>query len=106
MDESALQLWRGVLFRQRPDLSFDSISAHVQEWTGVEPHRALEVVHPADREKPAQDRSIFRLRHARTGRITWIEQRRRSLDAGYEGYWENVTERVQLSQELAQAQWK
>jgi signal transduction histidine kinase len=105
MNESALQLWHGVLFRQRPDLTFEWISPRVEEWTGVEPHRALEAIFPADREKAGRDEATFRLQHARTGQIRWVEQRRRAIAGGYEGYWEDITERVALTQELAQAQW-
>jgi len=106
MNEDALQLWHGVLFRQRPDLTFESITPHVQEWTGLEPHLSVQAVHPSDRAKAEQDRATFRLRHARTGRITWVEQRRRAVSGGYEGYWENVSERIHISQDLAQTHWK
>src|SRR6185503_9282149 len=107
MSESALQLWHGVLFRQRPDDTFEAISPHVQQWTGLAPECSLNAIHPADRAKTDADRSTFRLRHARTWQITWVEQRRRALPAGgYEGYWEDVTERARLGQELAQAHWR
>ncbi|HKQ38619.1 MAG TPA: hypothetical protein VJ063_11115, partial [Verrucomicrobiae bacterium] len=106
MNESALQLWGGVVFRQRSDLTFESISPHVKEWTGLDPQLSLQALYPADRAKAASDNAVFRLRHQQTGRITWVEQRRRAVAAGYEGYWENVTKRVHLSQELAQSHWK
>ena len=107
MHEDALQLWHGVLFRQRADLAFESISPHVQEWTGMQPQLSLQAIHPADRAKAQSEHATFRLRHARTWRITWIEQRRRAHSGGgYEGYWENVTARVHLNQELAQTHWK
>jgi hypothetical protein len=106
MNEGALQLWDGVLFRQRSDLTFESISPHVQEWTGLEPHLSLQAIHPADRAKAESNQTLFRLRHARTWQVTWVEQRRRALRDGYEGYWENVTGRIHLSQELAQTHWK
>lgn len=105
MNDSVLQLWHGVLFRQRPDSSLEWISPRIQEWTGLEPHRALEAVHPGDRPKLAVENTTFRLRHARTGRITWVEQRRRGVTSGYEGYWENITERVHRNHQLSQAQW-
>src|SRR5688572_6925136 len=101
MNDSVLELWHGVLFRQRPDLTFEWISPRVEEWTGTEPNLALAAVHPDDREKVKGEHATFRLRHTRTGRITWVEQRRRGL----EGYWENITERVQLTQRLAHANW-
>ena len=106
MNEGALQLWHGVLFRQRSDGTLESINPHVQEWTGLEPRLALSAIHPADRGKAELDCAKFRLRHARTWQITWVEQRRRTIPGGYEGYWENVTERVHLTQELAQTHWK
>lgn len=102
MNDSVLELWHGVLFRQRPDLTFEWISPRVEQWTGTKPNLALEAVHPDDRGKLKGEHATFRLRHARTGRITWVEQRRR----GVEGYWENITERVNLSQQLAQAHWE
>lgn len=106
MHEDALQLWDGVLFRQRPDLTFESITPQVQEWTGIDPQRSLDAIHPSDRPKAELDRATFRLRHVRTGRITWVEQRRRPVSGGYEGYWENITDRVHLKQNLAHAHWK
>jgi hypothetical protein len=106
MSEAALRLWHGVLFRQRPDLTFESINPHVQQWTGVPPERALDAVYPADRAKVDADQANFRLRHARTWQITWVEQRRRAVAGGYEGYWEDATERAHLGQELAQAHWR
>src|SRR5688572_22200728 len=105
MDEGVLQLWHGVLFRQRPDLSLEWISPRIQEWTGLEPQRALEAVHPADRPRLAEAQTTLRLRHARTGRITWVEQRRYSIANGHEGYWENITECQRLQHRLAQARW-
>lgn len=106
MNEGALQLWHGVLFRQRADLTLESISPHVRQWTGLEPHLALQAIHPADRAKAEADQATFRLRHARTSRITWIQQRRRAVPGGYEGYWEDVTDRVRLTHELAETHWK
>lgn len=105
MTDSVLQLWHGVLFRRRPDASLEWIGARLQEWTGLEPHRTLEAVHPADRAKLAQDHITLRLRHALTGRITWVEQRRHALPGGYEGCWEDVTDRVRLNHQLARLQW-
>lgn len=106
MNEGAQQLWDGVLFHQRADLTFDSISPHVQEWTGIDPQLSLNAIHPADRDKADLDQGVFRLRHVRTGRITWVEQRRRAVSGGHEGYWENVTDQVHVKQELAQSHWK
>ena len=106
MNEGALQLWNGVLFRQRADLTFESISPHVQQWTGLDPQLSLQAIHPADHAKAKIDHAAFRLRHARTWQVTWVEQRRRAVPGGYEGYWENVTPRIHLSQDLAQTHWK
>src|SRR5688500_9936715 len=105
MNESALQHWDGVLFSQRPGLTFEWISPRLQEWTGLETHQALEAILPADRDREGKDEATFRLRHTRTGRIRWVQQRRRKVGNGYEGFWEDVTERFFLTHQLAGAQW-
>lgn len=102
MNDSVLQLWQGVLFRQRPDSTLEWIGSRIQQWTGLEPHRTLEALHPADRAKLTEENAVLRLRHTRTGRITWVQQRRQ----GFEGYWEDITEHVSLKHQIAQAHWK
>ena len=100
------QLWHGVLFRQRPDHTFESITPRAREWTGLDPYLSWQAIHPADVEKANSDNARFRLRHAQTWRITWVEQRRRPTEDGYEGYWEDVSSQVRLARELAHAHWK
>ena len=41
VDERLLELCPVVLFRQRPDLTFEHISPRIHEWTGVRPEEWL-----------------------------------------------------------------
>lgn len=127
---SLMQQWPGVLFRQRPDLSFELASPRLVELTGhslekwqQQPGLFWEVLHELDVEdvKKHLARSgegvegmttDFRLRHAVTGRVAYItEFRRAQRDAEsrvvcYEGYWLDVTRQTLSERRLATAAWK
>src|SRR5262245_23617937 len=107
-DERWLELCPVVLFRQRPDLSFESISPRIQEWTGIPPEEWLrnpqllqQLIHAPDagvyarhveqaRKGPAEGQVQFRIRHRETGRLTAITETRRAIHGpggndGFEG---------------------
>src|SRR5688572_8922885 len=127
---SMMQHWPGVLFRQRPDLSFELASPRLAELTGhpvekwqQQPGLLLGVLHELDVEdvKKHLARSgevgegvttDFRLRHAVTGRVAYISEfRRAQRDADgkvvcYEGFWLDVTRQTLSERRLATAAWK
>jgi signal transduction histidine kinase len=120
----------GVLFRQRPDLSFELASPRLADLTGhplekwqSQPGLFWEVLHELDSEDVKKhlaqagrsDTGVttgFRLRHAITGRVAYISEFRRSqLDAEgrlvcYQGYWLDVTRQTLSERRLATAAWK
>ena len=128
--ESLMQHWPGVLYRQRPDLSFEFASARLEDWTGQslarwqgEPGLFWKTIHELDAEGFKQQlrvagqnhegvTSSFRLRHRETGRVTYVSEFRLSRrDAtgqvvGYEGFWLDVTRQTLSEQRLATAAWK
>ena len=122
--------WPGVVFRQRKDLTFESVSPQIEELTGLPasawcqpPRRLWQVVHEADAEdlrsaiaqagrtgQPVTSR--FRLRHVHTRRISHIVEHRQALRApdktvlGYDGVWLDVTRQTVAENRLATAAWK
>jgi len=127
---SLMQHWPGILFRQRPDLSFELASPRLAELTGhpldkwqLQPGLFWEVLHELDVDdvKKSVARSgegvegvttDFRVRHAATGRVAYISEfRRAQRDAegrvvGYEGYWLDITRQTLSERRLATAAWK
>ncbi|MBK8001175.1 MAG: PAS domain-containing protein [Verrucomicrobia bacterium] len=124
------QHWPGVLFRQKPDLTFATATPYLAEVTGcsIDEWRNQSglfwrVVHELDVDLVQQHlddvaasgegRSCsFRLRHKGTGRIAYISEfRRASRDSsgqltGYEGLWMNITQQALAERRLATAAWK
>ncbi|MGN6386522.1 MAG: ATP-binding protein [Verrucomicrobiota bacterium] len=121
--------WPGVLFSQRPDFTFSFVSERIEDWTGIPveewrrtPERFWEVVHEADAAELQGEISrckagepitaTYRLRHVRTGRVTYILERREaiisgnSLVLGYDGAWVDVTRQTIAEKRLASAVWK
>lgn len=127
---SLMQHWPGVLFRQRPDLSFEFASALLEDWTGEplakwheKPGLFWGVIHEEDVEefkqqlqlasqRPEGIASHFRLRHAISGRVIYVNEfrygRRDATGAvvGYQGYWTDVTRQTLAERRLAAAAWK
>jgi PAS domain S-box-containing protein len=127
---SLMQHWPGVLFRQRPDLAFEFASPRLEELTGhplaqwrEQPGLFWQVVHELDADEMRQQlhlagqsaegvASQFRLRHAATGRVSYVSEfRRAQRDAagrvtGYEGFWLDVTRQTLAERRLATAAWK
>ena len=83
-----IQRWPGVLFSQRADFSFHYVNGRIEELTGLTPEawrsqplKFWEVVHEADIEElkrqcaqaakqPGGVTSSYRIRHARTGKVS------------------------------------
>jgi PAS domain S-box-containing protein len=127
---SLMRHWPGVLFRQRADLSFEFANPRLEELTGrslaqwqQEPGLFWQVVHELDADEVKHRlhlagqsaegvESNFRVRHAVTGRVSYVaEFRRAQRDAagrvtGYEGFWQDVTRQTLAERRLATAAWK
>jgi len=121
--------WPGVVFNQRPDLSFQFVSNQIEEWTGVsvaewqhESKRFQEVIHESDAGEWQQQlkRSVettggssatFRIRHVKTGRVTYVQEHREALIdqkgllLGYEGIWMNVSRQTIAAMRMVRASW-
>ena len=92
--ENLLQRWPGVIFNQRADFSFQFVSPRIEEFTGIPAEEwrrrsqpFWQVIHEADaRDLQAQCQraartgelvtSTFRLRHARTGQVSYLLEQR------------------------------
>lgn len=121
--------WPGVLFNQRPDFTFSFVSSKIEEWTGISvadwsrrPQRFWDAVHEGDigelqtqlsRCKMGESvTTTFRVRHVRTGRVTYILERREAMRSsnglvlGYDGAWIDVTRQTIAEKRLASAVWK
>ncbi len=122
--------WPGVIFRQRTDFTFESVTPRIEELTGVplhdwaaRPDLFWQTVHESDAEAlrkqlqqclqgPAGVQSAYRIRHRQTGRITYVsEYRRAALDGAgellhYDGFWLDVTRQTIAERRLATASWK
>ena len=123
------QHWPGVIFSQRPDFTFEFVSPQIEALTGVsvaewqsQPHRFWQVVHEIEAEelqaqfKRAVRQGIsitntVRLRHAVTGRISYVLEHRKPIISGglllaYEGVWLDVTRQTIAEKRLSAASWK
>ncbi len=121
--------WPGVLFNQRADFTFSFVSSKIEEWTGISvhdwgrrPQRFWDVIHEGDAGELQSQLSrckmgepvttTFRVRHAHTGRVTYILERREALRSGnglvlgYDGAWVDVTRQTIAEKRLASAVWK
>lgn len=128
--DKLIQRWPGVLFSQRADFSFQFVNSKIEELTGVspeiwqrQPRRFWEVVHEADVDElkrqcqqavktPAGVTTSYRIRHALTGRVSYILEHRQAavsrsgLVLGYEGFWLDVTRQTIAEKRLSTAAWK
>lgn len=121
--------WPGVLFSQRPDFTFSFVSKRIEDWTGIPvedwgrtPQRFWDIVHEADAADLQKEfarwrgrgslTTTYRIRHARTGRVTYIFERRDAITTanglvlGYDGAWVDVTRQTIAEKRLASAVWK
>ena len=128
--QSLTDHWPGVIFSQRADFSFRFASARVTELTGLgsgegpaQPSSFWDFVHPDDaaqvREQIQRARqtrqpvtSTYRIRHAQTGRVSYVLEHRDALVSpgglvlGYEGVWLDVTRQTLGEKRLSGAAWK
>ncbi len=128
--ENLMERWPGIIFSQRPDFSFVSVSPKIEELTGVSASEwrrqscyFWEVVHEADAEA-LMDRlkhmgesakgltSTYRIRHIQTGRVRYLWEHRQavrssnSLLIGYEGIWLDITRQTIAERRLLSMSWK
>ena len=122
--------WPGIVFSQRADLSFHFVSPKIEMLTGIaasewrrQPQLLWRVVHEGDTKELEQQlrragqahegvTSTYRIRHAHTGRVTYVLEYRQALRAanglilGYEGVWLDVTRQTIAETRLSSAAWK
>jgi signal transduction histidine kinase len=127
--EGLLDLCPGVLFRQRPDFSFQYIGQKILGWSGLPAEDWLrrsdllqQLVYEGDaasvkrhlaacRQTEGEMHIVFRMRNRQTGRITCVgESRRACRDAagaimGYEGLWRDVSTEAFAARALDAATW-
>ena len=124
------RLLPGVMFSQRPDLSFSFVSLRIDgftglttaEWRNQPPERFWEIVHEADVrelqrqiERAAESNEVvtstFRIRHLITRRVTCIREQRQTVRdttgslLGYDGVWLDVTQQMISERMHASAAW-
>lgn len=128
--ESILPHWPGVVFRQRPDFTFEFATPVLEALAGHslplwETQQGLfwEAIHELDSDElkrriddmaaePGGVTNRFRIRHAQTGRVSYIaEFRRAEYDPAcrvlrYEGFWLDETRLTLSERRLATAAWK
>lgn len=128
--DNIVHRWPGVIFSQRPDFTFQFVSPHVEDLTGItvaewDRHsgRFWDAVHEADADelKGQIKRSIqtrqgvtttYRIRHARTGRVAYVLEYRQAILSGnrlllgFEGMWLDVTRQTIAERRLSTAAWK
>jgi PAS domain S-box-containing protein len=128
--DNLMRRWPGVIFSQRGDLSFHYASPRLEEFTGVplsdwcsRPNLLWDLVHEADVNELSQQlaRAVqegvtvttnFRIRHARSGRIAYVQEHRLALRSsegvllGFEGVWLDVTRQTIAERRLSTAAWR
>ena len=128
--DNLMRRWPGVIFNQRSDMSFHYASPRLEELTGVPlgdfMHRSdvfWNAIHEADlaevqghirRALHSGDglSTHFRIRHARTGRVAYILERRQALRTesglllGFEGTWMDVSRQTIAERRLSSTAWR
>ena len=125
-----MKRWPGVIFRQRPDFSFQFVSQNIEALTGISvedwcrlPGKFWDVVHDGDaRElqdmlsKSAKSGAscsfTYRVCHIQTRKVSYVLEHRQpiltrnGLLMGYEGFWVDVTRQTIAEKRLTAASWK
>lgn len=120
----------GVVFIQRPDLTFEFVSQRVLDATGHTAEawksgvvRQTDVIHEKDleefhsmvRQANSGEETVsttYRIRNAITGRVSYVLEQRKALHTrnglvlGYEGTWVDVSRQAIAEKRLAGASWK
>jgi PAS domain S-box-containing protein len=128
--DNLMNRWPGIIFSQRPDFSFVFVSPKIEELTGIpasewrrQSHYFWDVVHEADSESlaarlrteaqsPEGMTSTFRIRHVRTGRVTYLWEHRRTVRStnglmlGFEGIWLDITRQTIAERRLLNMSWR
>jgi signal transduction histidine kinase len=122
--------WPGVIFNQRPDFSFETVSGNIEELTGrapadwcQQPSRFWQVIHEADAGELQHQITVatqtrqtattqFRVRNAQTGKVSYVLEHRHpilsgsGLLLGFEVVWLDVTRKTLAEKLLTSAAWK
>ena len=122
--------WPGIIFSQRPDFTFAFVSPKIEELTGISAQEwrrnskhFWQVVHESDAEplmarlrngvrSPADMTGMFRIRHAETGRVTYLWEHRQPVRSSnglllsYEGIWLDITRQTIAERRLLNMSWK
>jgi len=128
--ENLIHRWPGIIFSQRPDFSFAFISPRIEELTGIaapewQRHSKYfwQVIHEADAQplmarlraaarEPGELTGTFRIRHAHTGRVSYLWEHRQpvfssnGLLLGYEGIWLDISRQTIAERRLLNLSWK
>jgi PAS domain S-box-containing protein len=128
--DNLMNRWPGIIFSQRPDFSFVFISPKIEELTGIpasefrrRSKHFWDVVHEADaealmarlrseQESSSGMTSTYRIRHAQTGRVTYLWEHRRSIRTGnglilgFEGIWLDITRQTIAERRLLNMSWR
>src|SRR5579883_1091317 len=128
--DNLMNRWPGIIFSQRPDFSFVFVSPRIEELTGIpasefrrQSKYFWEIVHEADAaqlmnrlrtspESSAGITSTYRIRHAQTGRVTYLWEHRRTLRTanglilGFEGIWLDITRQTVAERRLLNMSWR
>ena len=128
--DNLMHRWPGIIFSQRPDFSFAFVSPKIEELTGIPAadwRRSTkyfwQIVHEADADA-LMDRlkqanppeagitSTFRIRHIKTGRVTYLWEHRQPVRSqnglllGFEGIWLDITRQTIAERRLLNMSWK
>jgi PAS domain S-box-containing protein len=122
--------WPGIIFSQRPDFTFAFVSPKIEELTGIPAQEwrrnskhFWHVVHESDAEPlmarlrnnvraPGDMTGMFRIRHAETGRVTYLWEHRQPVRSSnglllsYEGIWLDITRQTIAERRLLNMSWK
>jgi PAS domain S-box-containing protein len=128
--DNLMNRWPGIIFSQRPDFSFIFVSPKIEELTGIpasefrrQSNYFWEIVHEADaealgarlRSEQASSNGItstYRVRHAQTGRVTYLWEHRRTIRTanglilGFEGIWLDITRQTIAERRLLNMSWR
>lgn len=128
--ERLTRYWPGVIFTQRPDFRFQSVTGKIEELTGRSPagwmdatadfwasiHEGdvAELRHQVDLSVETRQSvtSRFRVRNAGSGRVNYVLEHRQpivsgtGLLVGYEAVWLDVTRQTLAEKLLTSAAWK
>jgi PAS domain S-box-containing protein len=128
--DNLMHRWPGIIFSQRPDFSFVFVSPKIEGLTGIPASEFRrqskcfwEIVHEADvealaarihseQEASSDMTSTYRIRHAQTGRVTYLWEHRRTTRAsnglvlGFEGIWLDITRQTIAERRLLNMSWR